>query len=250
MIEKKLLLAAVRNGDYTHAGETHAIDMVMSRLKKNNQQTLLDVGCGLGGTAYYLYEKGWGQITGIDIDAEVIEHAQKKYQGIEFFHCPAIQVNTIYEEASFDVIYLFNAYYSFLNQEKCLSTLSTMGKQQSTLIIFDYSSQEEYLNINPFINKTDPFFNPVNLETIDTVLNSCGWDLTELIDITPDYIIWYQQVIQHLNANMRLLHKKFGQPVFKKVLDGFLNVLKLLQLKKLGGVIIYAQKQIKNENFT
>ena len=63
----KQMLAMMRKGDYAHAGEEEAIDLVMNKIPKDNTRLILDVGCGLGGTAKYIQDHGWGKVTGIDI---------------------------------------------------------------------------------------------------------------------------------------------------------------------------------------
>jgi 2-polyprenyl-3-methyl-5-hydroxy-6-metoxy-1,4-benzoquinol methylase len=75
--EGKRLLSVIRGSDYAHAGEEEAINLVMSRIPKNNGRLILDVDCGLGGTAKFIQEHGWGQVTGIDIEEESM-YMQKK----------------------------------------------------------------------------------------------------------------------------------------------------------------------------
>ena len=77
--KRKLLLSAVRKGAYAHAGEEEAIEIAFSLIPKDPNRTLLDVGCGLGGTAAYLQNNGWGQVSGIDKDPQMIEHVQRHY---------------------------------------------------------------------------------------------------------------------------------------------------------------------------
>ena len=38
-----------------------------------NGHRILDVGCGIGGTAHYVVGQGWGEVTGIDLDPANIE---------------------------------------------------------------------------------------------------------------------------------------------------------------------------------
>ena len=53
-ITGKKLLSFLRDGDFAHAGETEAINLLMGQFRKKRIQYILDVGCGLGGTAHYL----------------------------------------------------------------------------------------------------------------------------------------------------------------------------------------------------
>jgi hypothetical protein len=50
----KQLLAFIRGSDYAHAGEEEAIDLALRPVPRRPDQLLLDVGCGLGGTAKYV----------------------------------------------------------------------------------------------------------------------------------------------------------------------------------------------------
>ena len=73
------ILAALRDGDFTHPGEIEAIDLMMKNVTKDNDQNILDIGSGLGGTTDYLNNNGFGNAIGIDIDSEHIHYASKKY---------------------------------------------------------------------------------------------------------------------------------------------------------------------------
>ncbi len=78
----KQLLASVRQGDYAHPGEEAAINLVLKYMMKSPDQLLLDVGCGLGGTARYIKDYGYGIPFGIDIDKTAITYAKQKYSDI------------------------------------------------------------------------------------------------------------------------------------------------------------------------
>jgi cyclopropane fatty-acyl-phospholipid synthase-like methyltransferase len=49
--EGKRILALVRDGDYAHAGEEEAIERVFRAIPKHAGSSLLDVGCGCGGSS-------------------------------------------------------------------------------------------------------------------------------------------------------------------------------------------------------
>lgn len=241
MIEKKLLLADIRTGDYTHAGEKEAIDLVMNKIEKDPKQHLLDVGCGLGGTAAYLQDNGWGEVTGIDIDENAINHATKHYPHLEFIQCAADKVNESLEK-KFDVVYLFNAYYCFLNQTQCLNAFSKIAKPNGILALFDYSSPNKYKGNNPFHDEKNKPFTPINLKAAMTDFSENCWDIVEIIDLTPHYISWYRNVINNLKTKENTLTEKFGETAYNLVISGFVKVLKLLQSGDLGGSVVYATK--------
>lgn len=74
----KKVLSIVRKADYAHAGEEEAIEIVFKNIPKDSKRLLLDVGCGRGKTAQSVQHKGWGKVTGIDIDSDLINYAKKR----------------------------------------------------------------------------------------------------------------------------------------------------------------------------
>jgi SAM-dependent methyltransferase len=72
----KHLLALIRGSDYAHAGEEEAIELALRPVPRRASQLLLDVGCGLGGTAKYVQDHGWGTVVGLDVEPDSIVRAR------------------------------------------------------------------------------------------------------------------------------------------------------------------------------
>ena len=77
MIEKKYLLTEIRQGDYTHAGDEEAIEMMLPFI--SSKDSLLDIGSGLGGTAEYIRQRKGCNIVGIDKDIKAIRYAKNNF---------------------------------------------------------------------------------------------------------------------------------------------------------------------------
>ena len=120
----KQKVSYLREGDVAHAGEMESIDVVMQSFSKDKDHNILDVGCGLGGTANYIQSNEWGAVTGIDIEEQSILYAKQNYPDLDFYCVDATQVDKTLKNKTFDIIVLFNVYYAFYDQLKTLKALS------------------------------------------------------------------------------------------------------------------------------
>ena len=246
MKHRKLLLAHVRKGNYAHAGEEEAINFAMRGSPKKNGQLLLDVGCGLGGTANYIKNNNWGRVTGIDIDKEVINYAKNQYSHIDFKCCDVINVERLFNKKKFDIVYSFNAYFCFPFQEKSLKALASIAKNDSDLIIFDYASPGLFNKRNPFDNQMSlvkKTFSPINISTIYETLLSSGWLLKSITDLTEKFIKWYQTFIKNMDMQKKELINYFGEDTYNEVHNGYSNLLSLIYEKEVGGALIHATRK-------
>lgn len=243
MIKTKLLLSYLRTGDYAHAGDSEAIELVMKKLDKDPNQLMLDAGCGLGGTAHYIQQKGWGKVIGIDLNEAAVNYAKKTYPAISFYLGDVIEVDNLLRSPQFDTVYLFNAFYGFQQQKHSLEALSDVAKKKGKLILFDYSSLNKFESGNPFIHSSNKFFTPICMDNIEELLFSSGWLLEETINFTSEYRRWYEDIISRLTINKSHLIEKFDRETFEKVYGNFSQLLDLLHRNILGGVTVYATKR-------
>lgn len=241
----KQLVSYLRNGDYAHAGESEAIDLVMHPFQKRQNQHILDAGCGLGGTAQYIHENGWGKVTGIDIEPESIAYAKDHYSINQFFTCDVTATADLFKDAKFDIICLFNSFYAFQDQKSALTSLSKISAQKGQLAIFDYSTSSP-LNTSLFYS-TGTFstetFKPVMVYEIEQLLNSANWSLLSIVDITTQYVSWYKTLLMQLETEKNHIIKIFGEAAFDKAKKTYSEIFQDLFDRVLGGCIVYAEKQ-------
>lgn len=243
MLEDKLLLAHLRGGDFTHPGSIEAINLTMDKFLKDPNQKILDIGCGLGGTAHIVQKQGWGSVVGIDIDEHAIQYAKENYPEISFYHCDVNNVSKLFSYHQYDIAYIFSAFYSFKSQQQSLEILANMTKENGKLVIFDYSSPSNFNEICPFLSgRNGKPFVPINIKNIRQLLYSTGWKLEETVDETDHFSGWYDSILSQLKQKETDLIAKFGQAAFNKIYHDFFNVFNMLQRKTLGGVIVYAEK--------
>lgn len=269
---KRALLAQLR-GDYLHAGEEEALEIIFkdlqrilnseknrtvsynNRIDKNisleevseeeenrNQQQykILDLGCGLGATADFFHKKGLGEITGIDIDSKAIEYAKKIYPNHQFLVGNASNLEIYDFQSSFDIIYIINAFYAFDNQKELIKSLQKVSRPGTILAVFDYS----HINLNKSHGLYDLAGKPMHLIIINDLklwLKEANWEIIEIKDLSREFNLWYKSLLNKLESQKNKLVEKYFQEIFDNVNDTFISITKLFDENIMGGVVIYAK---------
>ncbi len=239
----KQLVSFLRKGDFAHAGEEAAIDLAFSNVARAPEQSILDVGCGLGGTAAYIQDHRLGRVTGLDIEKEAILYAQEKYPTCVFHCCDVLDAAQVITQR-FDLICMFNAFYAFSDQLAALKTLNKLIDMKGKIIIFDYSDPD-IRKITPLFragDKNTSPFKPISFQGIDSLLEQSGWKLSKKIDISPQYIQWYTQLIDRLQGNENEIIRLFSQSLFQKAITTYSSIKESLVKDLLGGILLYAEK--------
>lgn len=237
----KRVLALVRDGDFAHAGEEEAIERAMEEVPKDPNQCILDAGCGRGGTAAYMQRHDWGQVTGIDVEAESIAHAQEVYPDLTFILCNINEVAARLDR-HFDVITLFNVLYALPDHAVGLRALASRGKSKARLVVFDYVDRGRYQE-EPLVNSGGPFLpNPPMLADLSETLEAGGWRLQEARELHDDYERWYIALISKIEAKRDAIEGSAGPEAFEHVLGLYSGLLSAMRNGRLGGAVVYGEK--------
>ncbi len=241
--QARLILSELRGGDFTHAGDKEAIDMVLTKLKQDFPGALkgncLDVGCGFGGTADYLVKQGFKNVWGIDVDKSAIDYAKSKYKGVTFSVLDAISLNSHFKKDFFSFVYLFNVLYAIDDKVLVLQQLAEISNPGAILMIFDYSVED---SIEPMLDLAGKPMRPIYTKKIKEQLHESGWEVLEMHDISSNFIVWYEQLLQKLEEKNQELKGHFQEEDIAKVSATYVHILHHLHRKTLGGVLIYAKR--------
>jgi len=228
----KQMLSVVREGDYAHVGEEEAIHLIMDRFSKDAKRLILDVGCGLGGTAKFIQDHGWGQVTGIDIEKESIEYAKKTYPGINFAVSDAARIDEVLSN-KFDLICIFGSFVLFADQLAALQALRKLAHAKTQLMVFDYIDCDGYVSpVQPFKQLHFPEF--------EEMLKESGWKLTNVENLDAEFRGWYVNLVNKIKAKQNKIIKLFGQEAYDILYKRYFLLLQAMRAKKLGGGIVWA----------
>jgi SAM-dependent methyltransferase len=236
----KRLLAAVRQGDFAHPGEETAVRIAWERLPKCEEQECLDAGCGRGGTAALVQSERWSRVTGIDIDAETISFAAATYPAVKFVAADVTRAGELFP-ARFDVIYAFNAFYAFPNQDSALAALRRAAKPNALLCLFDYVDRGSFKE-TPFARKAETLlWQPLCLRSLRAELGAAGWSFSECSEINSRYQEWYAELVERFAQRREELLGRFAADLVAYAEDYYRSMLEAIEGGALGGAIVYAQ---------
>lgn len=228
----KQMLSMIREGDYAHAGEEESIDLVMNKIPKDRTRLVLDVGCGLGGTAKYIQDHGWGEVTGIDIEQESIKYAQEKYPDMEFATCSVEDAAKVLDK-KFDLIYIFHALYAFPDKLAALTALRKVAKDNAQLVIFAFINRNNYIGSAFSLTL-------VSIPDLREMLESSGWKLTEVENLDVQHERWYMELVRRIADKRNKIINAFGEDAYNYMHEKYLSILQAIQDKKIGGTIVRA----------
>ncbi len=230
----KKFLATVRGEDFAHAGEKEAIDLVFERIPAQSNWKVLDVGCGRGGTAHYVNQRGWGQVVGVDIDVSSIEYAKEKYPELDFSVCAMEAVGAQFPE-EFDLLYLFNVFYASNDKGEAMKSFRKAAKAGATLCIFDYVNYrpEEPLPA-VFLGQT-----PATATELEEFMRDASWEAIKNENLDMQYIQWYRNFLARFDDP--ILKNNYSAEDIESVRAKYAELLAAHESGALGGILLLAQ---------
>ncbi len=238
----KQLLSLVRRGDYAHAGEEEAIELALRTYSRRPARRVLDAGCGRGGTAWYVQDRGWGTVVGIDREPESIARARQVYPGIEFHACDVVEAPAVLE-GPFDLVYLFNSFYAFADQPGALAALAEVAHESGRLLLFDYVDRGGFdaealpADDGPLIPR------PIQPRTIGWMLAEAGWDTVEVEDLSARYEGWYAALLGRIDARRAEIVRLAGSEAFESMRGQYAGLLAAIRGGTLGGALVHARRR-------
>jgi ubiquinone/menaquinone biosynthesis C-methylase UbiE len=233
-IQKKHLLAEIRNGDFTHPKDREAVTFAINQIDFSAKKNALDVGSGLGGTVNMLNQQI--KTTGLDKDIQAIQYARSKYKHCQFIYGDVSDINQLTHD-TYDLITIFSAFYAFQNQSHACSELADRARKNADLLVFDYSTHGKFTQ-NLFHDDDSPF-NPIALDSLASVFSP--WTIKRIYDITDMFYDSYRETLDVMAENKSILCHNHGQTAYDNVYDSFTKLMVNFDAGTLGGCLIHAQ---------
>jgi ubiquinone/menaquinone biosynthesis C-methylase UbiE len=170
------------NYDLEFGGEVDKYNFYLE-LAKLNAGEVLELACGTGLTMIHLAKQGI-EITGVDIEPEMLKYARMKAEGLPVTFIDG-DARTFESKESFSMIYLTgNAFQAFLSEEDQISLLKTVYKHLKPNGVFAFEtrnplgtdlSDEEETKWGQFIDKDGVLVQVSGTQSYDTANHIMHW---------------------------------------------------------------------------
>lgn len=233
-------------------GKEEAIEYLFEGISIDGK-TALDIGSGLGGVVHYLADKHAMKVTGLDVNAWMIEEAKRRTppnlkEKVNFIlskdnkHWP-------FANECFDIIYSKGVLTHLESKDDVFQECHRLLKKESLLIICDALSSEE--------RKWGEHIGKLNeLESLDmypesetgyiNTLKKHGFSILSVRDDKIPCQKWTQDIINHLQdpTQMQEHLKVFTQAELSAAIEGYEAMAKAMEVGELR-VIRFVAKPLK-----
>ena len=134
----KRLLALVRDADYAHPGEEEANHLLFAGLAPDPRRRVLDAGCGGAGTAAWVQARGYGAVTGIEIDAATAALARERHPEVTVVQGDLQRAGEALA-GPFDLIYSMTAIYAAPDHAAVFRELGALAAPGAELRLLEYA---------------------------------------------------------------------------------------------------------------
>jgi SAM-dependent methyltransferase len=266
----KRLLALIRDDDYAHPGEEEANRLLFAGLAPDPGRRILDAGCGGGGTAAWVQARGYGVVSGLEIDAETARLAHQR-------HPEVIVVEGDLQRAAdvvpgpFDLVYSMTALYAVPHQDAVFAQLAAVAAPDAELRLLEYSDPNGRFTAaargrsgrewwRPLVPGTlagtlatavraaargrsgRKWWRPLVPGTLAGTLATAGWSLHELRDLRLEFVRWYEGLERRIAAREDAIERDFGRDWYEFVSAEYHGLLDMVRRGDLGGLLVRATR--------
>lgn len=227
----------------------HMFDFDSTCLEK---KTILDIGSGLGGNAFYLAEKYSAQVTGLDVNPWMIEESKRRTP--EFlkdkinFLLSTSNSGWPLSKDSYDMIYSKGVLTHLDTKDEIFQECHRLLRKKGVLVITDWLSAHQKKwgkNIARLVELEHLSLFPENEEGYIETLKKNGFNILSVRDDSFVYLKYNQEIIDRLrdpNQHPFLLNY-FDEQGIEDAIEGYESIVKAIETGELRVVRFVSQKE-------
>jgi len=213
-------------GFVSTGGKQSTID-VMKRLNLKPNDYILDIGCGIGGSAIHAISNYGAKVHGVDLSSNMLEIGRERAQQllspndrnkVAFDLVDATQQN--YAENTYDVIYSRDALLHIHDKEQLFQKLYKWLKPGGKLLITDYcrglKSSKEF---EDYVEQRN--YHLVHVKTYGELLAKAGFKDVKAEDQSDRFVEILKTELNHFAAQKSSFVEEFSSDDYEHLVDGW-----------------------------
>mgnify|MGYP005639837725 CR=1 FL=1 len=237
----------------------HLIDVLAGMDIINEKSDILDVGCGMGGPALYIYEKYHCRITGISTSKKGVTIANKAAEKKDYKDMVRFKLKDALDNGfssnSFTLIWQMESSHLIRDKKKLFSENYRVLKNNGVMLLCDLILPKEFsisdlYNYRKELNLLEKSFGKVKMEPLEyycQILKETGYSDVETVNISEHVIPTLKHWKKNIKQNRKIVLKHLNKSEIEifirscEILDYFFknNMIGygLVKAKKIGGAI-------------
>ena len=215
------------------------------------RKTVLDIGSGLGGVAFYLADKYAMQVTGIEVNVWMVAESEKRIpdrlKGKVNFLKSSSNSNWSIPNERYDMIYSKGVLTHLEKKDELLQECHRLLKREGLLVITDWLSSAEKKwgeNIARLVELENLVLFPESETGYNEILKKNGFNVLSVRDDSLVYMRYNREIVKRLQdpeQHQRLLNY-FGETELKDAVDGYDSIAKAIEAGELRVMRFVAHK--------
>lgn len=235
----KRLLALVREADYAHPGEEEANELLFAGMRADPRSRVLDAGCGGAGTAAWVQARGFGAVTGIELDAATALLARERHPDVTVVQGDLQQAGRVLA-GPFDLIYSMTAVYAAPDQAAVFHELGALAAPGAELRLLEYADPRGLFAAAAAGDPSWGWWHPLPPRQLPDLLTAAGWMAVETRDLYPEFVHWYRRLCDRIVEKRHEITREFGRDWYDFVANEYAGILAMVHAGVLGGVLVRA----------
>jgi ubiquinone/menaquinone biosynthesis C-methylase UbiE len=236
-------------GEDIHMGGLEDTRILTGEIGIRKESKVLDVGCGLGGTARYLAETYGCHVTGIDATDRMLEEASRRNESAGLSHLIDLKLGNALEmpfrDEAFDVLIGQDAWCYITDKPKLIAECARVLRPKGTIAFTDWLKSE---NITPEESKS--FFTFMAFPDVETfsgyseLLEGNGFAIQKKEDLSDKFVASLMQSYEDtpIEEVEVQIAEKFGPEMSSTVMNGVIEMTMLVQERKVSRGRFIGQK--------
>lgn len=213
---------------YISTGGQETTTEFCEKLNLQPGEKVLDVGCGIGGSAFHMARKYGVEVRGVDLSTNMItialENQAKQEDEVKTKVCLEITdiTKATYPEESFDVIYSRDTLLHIGGKESLFANFLKWLKPGGRLLISDYCRGDKLEHSDRFLRYVaQRGYHLLTVPDYGDVLSKVGFVNVQATDVTPYFVEILQKEMQFFSGQKEEFIKDFSVEDYNDIANGW-----------------------------